>query len=383
MLHIKSLSSDNTKTLFLKKLAIVAGLGGYNDIGLVRSCGEAGMEVVLITPKDIVVPIYRSRYVKEWLPTDVSDEKALLLSIRQVILSNQDKQIYLYPAADITAFIFDKYHTELSQSSVVPNAKGELNRLMDKSIMTSIAESVGMTVPKSLSFSLFDQIDITSIPFPCIIKPLRSVYGEKGDISICHSSEDFNIVIETFRRHGTSDILIQEFINGKNQEEIAVSGVVTPCGEIIAQGTIHKKRIRGNGSTVYGEYIPLLPNELAIRISEFMKKTQFIGIFDMEFLSNDSDIYFIECNFRNGAYGYAITKAGCNLPAIFAGGSPTPRPKHMTFMEERSDILNMLEGKLGKLQWVHDFLFADVHLWLNSRDPKPMLRIPSFIKKLF
>ena len=72
------------------------------------------------------------------------------------------------------------------------------------------------------------------------------------------------------------------------------------------------------GSTTAGT---ILPDEqgLCDAARSFVEYIDYRGIFDMEFITDGKDFYFVEMNFRNGGYGYAYTRAGRNFPTIWAG----------------------------------------------------------------
>lgn len=129
---------------------------------------------------------------------------------------------------------------------------------------------------------------------PCIIKPLRSISGDKADITICRDETTYSEAINRYRSKGFYEILIQSLICGDNQEEIAVTGVAMPNGEIITHGIVHKKRIRGNGSTVFATFKPEADTDLQNGIRKFISKCGYSGIFDIEFLHND--LVFISLN---------------------------------------------------------------------------------------
>lgn len=169
---------------------------------------------------------------------------------------------------------------------------------------------------------------------------------------------------------------------------MAITGVAMPNGGCIVYGEIEKKRIRGNGSTVYGVYHPNKINDVLLKIQEFMRKSEYEGIFDMEFLVNEEGTYFIECNFRNGAYGYAVTYSGFNMPYVYyqtclGNSSQSLKLNDTIFMEERSDLLNVLDGTISISSWLRDLVRTDVLLFWNWKDIRPLIRIPAFMKKIF
>lgn len=364
-------------------LAVIIGQGGYNDMGLIRSCGEAGMRVVMVAPENIVMPLNRSRYVVKWIKEYVSNREQLR-DILENIRSEYGSKIIVYPASDLAACLVDEYSLESHLDVIVPNADGKLSSLMDKSVMVDIAQKSGLDVPESYKLNI--QASEGNPPIlPCIIKPLRSISGEKSDITICHDTATYHRAIDVYRCKGFYDVLVQELIVGDNQKEVAVTGVALDKNIVLTYGIIHKKRIRGNGSTVFADYKNDIDYELQDKIRNFIAATGYTGIFDMEFMKNENGYHFIECNFRNGAYGYAVTSAGFNMPEVFALGKlnwtiPEVSQKDITFMEERTDILNVLDHTISLKEWIRDFFCTDTFLWWNWRDPKPMLRIPNFIK---
>lgn len=365
------------------KIALVIGQGGYNDMGLIRSCGEAGMGVVLISPQDMVIPIQKSRYVIKWIPCRISNSRELCGIIEKVREEYSSTSLFIYPASDLCACLIDESYNNLSQLATIPHANGSLRKLMDKAEMVRIAAESGLNVPASL------RIDLRSNPspkfdLPCIIKPLRSISGEKGDITICRSRDEYQSTLIRYQDKGFFEILLQTLVEGENQEEVAITGVRTTTGRVVAYGIIHKIRVRGNGSTVFAKYRQDVDESLQTSVKKFVELTGYIGIFDIEFLHNKNGYYFIECNFRNGAYGYAVTSAGFNMPAIFAGDIPREfKLCDITFMEERSDILNVFDHTISLRRWVCDLIETDTFLWSNRRDMRPLLRVPSLIKKMF
>lgn len=365
-------------------LVIVVGGGAYNDMGLVRSCGEAGMSVVLICPQP-VVSVYKSRYVKEWIRIENRTDEVFLNAIHIAISKYSNKKIFIYPAGDPTALLIDQNWEELSQKAFVPHAGGQMAELMDKLKMIDLAKQSGLNVPSGYRFSTADS-NPSFIEPACIVKPLQSVAGEKSLISFCRSQEELDAAVARFRDDHTDYVLIQQLIEGKNLEEVAVTGLSASGKLVETYGMIHKYRTFGNGSTVFAKYSVECPRELQDLVTRFIKSSGYSGIFDIEFLHNEDGYHFIECNYRNGAYGYAVTSAGFNMPARWAAAmldEPLSEPhlKDRIFMEERTDLLNPLRGNIKWGEWLRDLSRTQTFLWWNWRDPRPMIRVPHIKKK--
>ena len=121
-------------------------------------------------------------------------------------------------------------------------------------------------------------------------------------------------------------------------------------------------------------------------LKRYVLSTGYVGIFDTDFILNRGELYFIECNFRNGAYGYCTTAAGFNMPEYWATGGEYGLKhalKDIVFMDERTNLLNVLNGNIPLLRWLKDVLRTDTFLFWNRRDPAPYFRIPAGIKQKF
>ncbi len=366
-------------------IAIVAGTGSYNDLGVIRSLGEKKIPVYYVTDKEHVFPIHKSKYIVQTIYCEM-DEKEFVSTIKSVCIQQYAHGV-IFPTSDITALYLDKNYTLLKECCSFSHAYGRLEQEMDKRQMVARAENAGLRVPTSASADARKLPD--NINFPCIIKPLTSAFGEKSDITICYNETELSSATKVYIEKSNVNILIQDFVTDVRQE-IAVPGLSLPNGEVIIKGVVSKRCIMGNGSTVYGSYSIEEHPDLYEKIKKFIHSVDYVGIFDMEFLEdNFGEYHFVECNYRNGAYGYAVTASGFNMPYILFQvltsqlWNQSNDLKTVVFMEERSYILNLTQKRMTVWHWFKDVLSTDVFLWFNRRDLRPYIRIPHFVKKLF
>lgn len=123
-------------------------------------------------------------------------------------------------------------------------------------------------------------------------------------------------------------------------------------------------------------------HDLCVQAKKFVEAIDYRGIFDMEFITDGKDIYFVEMNFRNGGYGYACTRAGRNFPAIWASealGKPIgtflcKSVDSIFFINESADLQNVRAGNISIITWLWDVLRAKAHMYINLRDMKPLLK---------
>ena len=381
--HNRTISDEKND----KIVPIVIGDGLYNDLGIIRSLGERDLNPIYITNNRHIIPVEKSKYIQL---TTVCNLDKDLLSVLNNIATRYHKKLVLFPTTDRIAVFLDENAGLLSEFCYVPNAEGKLSYYMNKFVQTKIAETAGFLIPKSRIFNPGENSCTETFSLPCIVKPLVSISGSKYDITICHTHKELSEFLSYLTKSGGNKVLIQDLINLNENEEICITGVSVPRKDIIIKGYIKKYRSVGNGSTSFGKYHVSISPEIEQKVKCFINKTNFTGIFDMEcFISNHQELTFIECNFRNGAYGYATSRAGFNLPYIYytlMSGSKLPIIKKMrdvVFMEERLDILNVKEKKISIIHWFKDLLQTDVFLYANRNDIGPMLRIPYSLKKVF
>jgi predicted ATP-grasp superfamily ATP-dependent carboligase len=366
-------------------LPVVIGGGSYNDLGVIRSLGERGLQSVYLTDGEHIIPIKKSKYLIATIITKL--ESDIVSSLKQ-IAKEYEKQLVLFPTSDDAAVGIDKNYQTLSAFAVLPNTQGRMAHFMDKAVQASLAHQAGFNVPNSTSYDLeSDNVPFDDIHLTCIVKPLLSIKGSKAHITVCRTKDELKSCINFYKDNSEFSILIQDFIEHKDQKEICITGVCLPNHEVIFGGIIEKYRTIGNGSTTYGKVHVDVDNQIASKVRELMKRIPYSGIFDIEcFISPDKELTFIECNLRNGAYGYSVTRAGINLPWLFyahaAGQSTEPSSTHdVVFMEERSDFLHVTRKEISPRKWIRDVWHTDVFLFSNRRDIGPMTRIPPFIKK--
>ena len=366
-------------------IAIVVGTGSYNDLGIIRSLGEKKIPVYYVTDKIHAYPIHKSRYIVKTSYCDMTEKK--LIETIKFICSECNAYGVVFPTSDITALYLDRNYISLKEFCSFSHARGRLEHEMDKLQMVNRAGTAGLNVPFSIS------ADAGNLPncvnFPCIVKPLASAFGEKSDIAMCNDFAELSIAAEAYVNKNSEKILIQDLVTNVKQE-IAVAGLSLPDGDILIKGVVSKYCIMWNGCTIYGEFCVNENSNLYEKIKRYIHDVGYIGIFDMEFIEDNSGEYhFIECNYRNGAYGYAASAAGFNMPYIFFQSVTSQTwnyPQEMrsvVFMEEQFYVLNLLQKKISLWSWLKNTLTSDVFLYFNKKDIGPNLRIPPFVKRWF
>lgn len=352
--------------------AIILGDSTHNTLSVVRSLGQARVPfILLLNGEHDTCNVARSKYMRRNQLIRISHSDEALSILRSMELTETAKIICTY---DEAAELVDRYEEELSNKFVTPCRGKRIGQLFNKDIQCALARSCGLTVPKSRLFHRGDDIEDLSLPYPVILKPLYSTKGEKSDIHICHSKQEFEeALIET---SACDDFIMQEFID--KEYELNCVGVNTDTG-IIIPGAIHKLRHYPTivGACSYGIYE--LAKSLDINfdgIEKFMNIANYHGPFSIEFLHYKGKNYFMEVNFRNDGLAYMATAAGANLHAKYIDESyplDLDKTRSIHMMNYSIDYLHVKEGRISKSRWWRDFFRTRCFINASLSDPMPTL----------
>lgn len=367
---------ENAVSIMNNYVAIVIAEDHYNAMGMLRSLSASKLPIKLVLIAEHEHYVDKSRYLKETIVVKKSKE-AVLAALNKLLCS--DEHGILFPLSDYAANILDENYELLSGRATVPNMKGNMHLLLDKEQAKMHAQTCGLRTPRGRSVYL-DNVALTlrSEEYPIIVKPLASIDGAKSDIRIAGNADQLRNIFVDMQHKGYERVLVEQYICGDDEHMIEVMGYAAN-GEVTISGIISKIRefpIK-NGSTSYANVVEEHVDIDPMKISRFVSECSFDGLFDMEFKYAAGKAYFIECNFRNGAPGFALTCCGRNIPCgwmqkhLDIEFKEKPR-KNLLFMCEQNDLLNMLKGEVAVLQWIRQF-FRAKKIFFDSKDMKPYL----------
>jgi len=115
------------------------------------------------------------------------------------------------------------------------------------------------------------------------------------------------------------------------------------------------------GSTSYARIVPEHEGLDLAKIEKFICETDFCGLFDVEFKYANGTVYFIECNFRNGAPGYSFTCLKKCIPLMWISDLYDEKylfnqQTYLTyFMCEQTDFLHVLKRSISFKKWYQNY----------------------------
>lgn len=356
---------------------VIIGEDHYNTLGLVRSLGEDSFNVNLILiGNDRPNRCFSSAscYVEKVFSSDISRLEELLSNLEW------HQKPVLFPSSDIVAEWLDANFDILKYKYIIPHIDNDfsLHDAMNKDAMHRKAVEFGFTAPKTWIVKKNKSLP-DDISFPCLIKATDSSLGIK-DLQIYNDRSQLNEAVAEM--HINSDVIIESYIS-KKREFIFLGWshngkVCIPCiMEKLCEYPAHF------GNTVIGSVSADLNRYFDIvNLKDFIASYDFSGLFSVEFMLADDNVYFLEINFRNDGNGYFPGFGGCNIATGYVRaavandfsmcdktiGSP------FRILRETSMIKYALKTDYPLSHFLTDWKSADVYQYWNSKDKKPVWR---------
>ena len=369
--------------------SIIIGGNHHNTLGVIRALGQKGIYsiVILVTTEQNPYVSY-SKYIKQCVILNNKQEITPWLIEHSRHL--QCKAV-IFSCADFVTSELDKFYNELSNHYHLPTANGKdvCNHYMNKDIMATLANMVGIFTPPSWIIEEYTNHNLNEVDFPCIVKPLASIYGTKAEIKIFQEKSSLEKYLLENKGHR---FIIQKYIE-KDFEYQLIGCSLNHGREIIIPG--YSKCIRPCPGTNTGflEYKPMNSFNCDLNAcKEFIKYIGYQGLFSMEYLRDkQGNDYFMEINMRNDGNGICVTGAGMNLPYIWyqycIGGDYkteiSNKINDIYVMPEFDDFILVLKRKVLLRTWWNDYKRTTTFMEYSNDDPKPyIVRKRQFIKRL-
>ena len=162
---------------YSKIKCIVVGPIHYNTLNVIRSLEQNAIDTLSILigkPKSNFVTV--SKYVKHWISIEDYNDIGITLDN----ISGYIKQrLPLIAINDRSASEIDKIYDKINLKFILPNCKniqGGIIQEMSKFRQIEVASHSGFRTPETIMIRPSDfNKDNFHIPFPCIIKPAKSI----------------------------------------------------------------------------------------------------------------------------------------------------------------------------------------------------------------
>jgi predicted ATP-grasp superfamily ATP-dependent carboligase len=181
--------------------------------------------------------------------------------------------------------------------------------------------------------------------------------------------------------------VIQESVEGGEENVLSYHAYVRPSGEIVAEFTGRKLR---TAPRLYGRstYVEVTDDPDVRDVGrDAVERIGFSGVLKIDFKrdARDERLYMLEINPRFNLWHHPATVAGVGIPAAVyrdcvAPGMVTPMRSAkagVRWMAPLSDRKAFGEhhasGQLSRSRWLYEMLTVDVNEGFQISDPKPMV----------
>lgn len=374
---------------------IVLGKNYSTALGVIRALGFGGHSIELFyisTRSPRLAEIAgASRYVNSFVIQKGRRDEEIIGKVLERYGKLEGVRVLL-PTDDYSCSLIDRFRDRLAPLFVMPYVRGGGNgaimELMDKSAQLELARKHGLNAAKTWTISLREPPRIPGdVCFPCIVKPQISARGYKSEIGVCRDRDALEAKLGQLRRRlSERSVLVQELLG--IDEEFSISGVCLE-GDVRLPALLRKIRIAEfeKGVTLMGQVcgfdalgVDAEAGEGFLRaLKALIGELGYCGLIDIEVIRSGGRLYFNEINFRNSGVGYAVTRAGVNLPLMlleFLLGQPAAEPAGevrygLKFLYDKAAWEEYIFGGLSRKQLRRYRDEADFTMLECADDPEP------------
>jgi D-aspartate ligase len=313
-------SRDKVKASFRPGVLVI--LGSFQSIGILRSLASHRVPTYLID-WDLCVGRFSKCTDRFSICPPVTAEKKFLDFLKKLAVMQKIKGWLIYPNDDRTVEFLARHKKELEKFYRVTVPPWKISQVaIDKRLTHSLAEQIGIPIPRTLYPESVDELEHLDIKFPAIIKPaIRDNFYEKVRKKAVRADDRAQIVREYLKAEkiiDRSEIMVQELIPGAADNLYSFGSLYRDgqvLGKVVARRTRqHPKefgRVTTHAETVH---IP----ELEDMATRFLNAMGYQGISEIEFMwdPRDGKYKLIEINARFWAWHSIAIAAGVDFPYL-------------------------------------------------------------------
>ena len=360
---------------------IIIGSDHGNTLGQMRCLGEKGIRPIVVITEQEPFIITHSKYLGE-----LHQVKSIAEAPRYVAehWGNETVKPFLYTDRDDFMCAIDDCYDLLEGKFYFWNAgqKGRIRQLINKEEQMALARECGLNVIPT------EQVKRGELPkvlgYPIFTKATNSLNPWwKANAFVCNNEEE---LLEAYKHMGIDDVLLQTFI--KKKDEAPIQGLSIDGGrEVKLFARKSSRRFASNGFGVYSVIERFDNPDLEAKVAALVKKAGFTGIFETEFIEDESGkLFFLEINFRCTMSIHSYAEYGVNIPYLFARATLEGTiPLSEIHYSDKKDYHMMIElddlkesvgsGNISFWQWLRDFRGADSYLYIDKHDMGPFWAI--------
>ncbi len=313
-----------------KGKVLVLGQDSRSCLTVVRSLGRQNIEIHLgwASPDSLV---RHSKYVQEIqdIPPYTPDDDAWKEKLTSLL--SRERYTLVIPCSDPTILPLQHHRKSFENLAKIYTLPDDVfETVFDKTQLTTLAETLGVKVPKSETLTALEQVSQVTkkLGLPIILKPSASFrignLRRKNHVRRANNEEETRSFVQGMLRAGA--VQAQSYFRGKG---VGVEVLVSE-GEILL--SFQHERVHepiGGGGSSYRKSVALKP-ELLDATTRLMKALRYTGVAMVEFMVNveSNDWILVEINGR--FWG--------SLPLAIASGVDFPYALYQLLVENKKDF---------------------------------------------
>lgn len=307
--------------------------GDYQGLGIVRSLGRQGIEVVVIDDEHSIGRY--SRYaVGSYRFGELRTDEQIVGALLSVAERRDVEGWVVYPTREETVAALSRHREQLSERFRIPTPDWSVTRFAwDKRNTYARAAELNIPTPRTWRISSEDELDTVDGEPPYVIKPAikeHFFYATKCKAWRANSRDE---LVQRFRAAatlvGTEEVVVQELIPGDGHAQVAYCAMFKQ-GRPVASMLVNRLRQHpvefGRASTFVRTIEAPEVEEASIR---FLRSIDYYGLVELEYKYDRRDGLpkLLDVNARTWGYHSLGPRAGVDFPYLLYAdqiGLPVP-----------------------------------------------------------
>ena len=380
--------------------AIVVG-GDYQGLGIVRSLGRRGIEVIVLDDERSISR--RSRYATDSVRVpDLHDEHAAVAALLELVQERDLDGWVVFATREETVAALSRNRELLGARLRIPTPAWDVVKwAWDKRNTYRLADELGIPTPRSWTLRGEQDLACVDADPPFAVKPAikeHFLYATGKKAWLAETREQLRErVREAAGVVGEGEVIVQEVIPGAGDTQLAYCAFFRD-GEPAASMTVRRLRqhppLFGRASTfVQTAELP----ELEALSERFLRHIGYYGLVELEYKHDvrDGRTKLLDVNARTWGYHSLGQRAGIDFPFLLyadqvarrpdgprAAPAPHPpaalrAPSGVSWVRLATDLPvalgELARGRLGPRSYLRSLLGADVESVFSRDDPAPGL----------
>lgn len=368
---------------------IVIG-GDYQGLGVVRSLGRRGVDVVVIDDEHSI-----SRYSRyAGASYRFRDLRSADETVSALLTLKQRRDVYgwvVYPTREETVAALSQHRTELLEHFRIPTPDWAVTRwAWDKRNTYRRAMELGIPTPRTWRIAHEDELAMVDAAPPYVIKPAIKEHFFYATKCKAWQADSRDELIHLFRAAtalvGTEEVIVQELVPGDGETQMAYCAMFKD-GAPLASMVVNRLRQHpvdfGRASTFVRTVEAPEIEEISI---SFLRSINYYGLVELEYKHDwrDGLTKLLDVNARTWGYHSIGQRAGVDFPFLLYAdqiGLPAPaglaaRPG-ISWIRLATDlptaVIELARRRLDLPTYLRSLRLLDIESVFSSDDLRPAL----------